>query len=124
MLVGSLMRLAMHAPYGSDQISDRLPSPIPLCPPSSLLPRLLACIATAVAEQQSGPRLRIAGVWCIRDAGTLPGYKVRPTFDAGDDVRSGALAHPLIFIEIANEDRKSARASKRINFTGLSFFSI
>lgn len=31
MLVGSLMLLAMHAPYGSDQISDRLPSPSSLC---------------------------------------------------------------------------------------------
>lgn len=35
MLVGSLMRLAMHAPYGSDQISDRLPSPLRSLPPSS-----------------------------------------------------------------------------------------
>lgn len=50
MLVGSLMRLAMHAPYGSDQISDRLPSSSSIFPP--LCPPLLC-----VTERQSGPRL-------------------------------------------------------------------
>lgn len=53
MLVGSLMRLAMHAPYGSDQISDRLPSPpVPLS-----LPFPFPSPPPPPTERQSGPRL-------------------------------------------------------------------
>lgn len=91
MLVGSLMRLAMHAPYGSDQISDRLPSPPVSLSLSSPFPSL-------PMEWQSGPRLDRWVCRCIRDVETLPGYKVHLMFDVGGDVRSGASADQLTFV--------------------------
>ena len=89
MLVGSLMRLAMHAPYGSDQISDRLPSPLAslYVSPSVLSYGTAKWIAAGSLGLSVYP-------WCW----TLPGYKVHPMFDADGGVRFDALADRLTFI--------------------------
>lgn len=92
MLVGSLMRRAMHAPYGSDQISDRLPSP------PEPFPSILA--AASGTAKWTAPDRRIHR--CIGDVEMLPSYKVRLMFDSGDD-RSSVLTANFYWIKRETE---------------------
>ena len=76
MLVGSLMLLAMHAPYGSDQISDRLPSPSSLCQSVAAKWTALHCWNWYIPTRGSFSRLARARVFSFLRFGPILNYRL------------------------------------------------